>query len=569
MRKKSDMLKEQFYINNRFNFFLTILSGTGQVVLNLALAFILNSFLNLASESNDVRELYQMMWIGIGFLVLSVSVGLLSRYAKNRYICTALLNYKNYSFHKNLDKKIDTFNETPTSKYISGLTNDIESIENNYLLGNINFIIQFLYLIGGLGCMFYLSWFLAICILVTCVIPIVISVVCGGKLTKLEKLRSSHNEVFVGMVKDILIGFPVVKSFKAEGEVQHIFEDTNSTLEDIKKRRRETVDFIGIMSSSGIIIVNTVLFAVGAYLCIKEYVKVGIVMAFLQLLNYVLGPIQQLGPLNANRKAAYALIQKMEESNKQEDAQTACLELCEFKERIMFQNVNFAYEENSPILKNVNCCFEKGKSYAIVGASGSGKSTMLNLLLGYHNDYVGKITIDGNELKEISTDSLYDLISIIQQSVFIFDSTIEDNITMYKKFATERIEEAITKSGLNELIREKGANYKSGENGCNLSGGEKQRISIARCLVRNLPVLLMDEATAALDNQTSYMVENAILNIDDLTRIIVTHKLNKELLRKYDQIFVLSQGTIKEVGTFDELIEQKGYFSSLYQASNE
>ena len=151
--------------------------------------------------------------------------------------------------------------------------------------------------------------------------------------------------------------------------------------------------------------------------------------------------------------------------------------------------------------------------------------------------------------------------------VFIFDDDIVSNITMHKSFPQEAIERAIDYSGLRSLVEEKGLNYKCGEGGCRLSGGERQRISIARAILKNMEILLMDEATSALDNQTAQEVENAILSLDGITRIVVTHKCNSETLRKYDEIIVLKNGVVEEKGRFDELLAAKGYFTSLFQVS--
>jgi len=139
---------------------------------------------------------------------------------------------------------------------------------------------------------------------------------------------------------------------------------------------------------------------------------------------------------------------------------------------------------------------------------------------------------------------------------------------MFKTFDQDKIRKAVEKAGLTNVIKEKGQDYKCGENGSGLSGGERQRISIARSLLRNTPVLLVDEATASLDSSISFLVEDAILNMKELTRIVITHKLDENLLRKYDRLIVLSEGVIREEGTYEELIKQKGYFYSLYNVSN-
>lgn len=214
--------------------------------------------------------------------------------------------------------------------------------------------------------------------------------------------------------------------------------------------------------------------------------------------------------------------------------------------------------------KAVSFQFEKGKSYAIVGPSGSGKSTLLHLLMGADENYTGSIYYDDTDLHRISSDSMHQLISVIWQNVFVFNASIKDNITMFGDFPEEDIQRAVKLSGLEPLIEKRGENYLCGENGCNLSGGERQRIAIARSLLKKAPILLADEATASLDRETAFYVTKAILGIQDVTRIIVTHALDEELLRRYDCILALHNGKIAESGSFSSLMAQKGYFYSLY-----
>lgn len=217
------------------------------------------------------------------------------------------------------------------------------------------------------------------------------------------------------------------------------------------------------------------------------------------------------------------------------------------------------------MLNGISHRFEKNKSYAIVGTSGSGKTTLINLLLGKYNDYSGSIHYNNIDLKEISIDSLFEISSFVEQNVFVFDDSIINNITMYSSVDEELLNDAIKKSGLAKLIDEKGKDYRCGENGCNLSGGEKQRISIARALVKKSQLLLLDEATSALDNETSSSITNNLLAIDNTTKIMITHRLDEDILNKFDEIIVIKNGNIVEYGTYKELMDNNGTFKSLVE----
>lgn len=230
------------------------------------------------------------------------------------------------------------------------------------------------------------------------------------------------------------------------------------------------------------------------------------------------------------------------------------------------QNTDPKIGENE-VLHGVTAKLRAGGSYAVVGASGSGKSTLLKLLTAENSGYSGHIRLDGTELSELAPESLYEMMSVIQQNVFVFNASITDNITMFRSFPEDELRSALRCAHLDELIAKRGGDCLCGENGKELSGGEKQRISIARSLLKRSSVLLADEATAALDAQTAHRVTSDILDLDGITRIVVTHSLEESLLRRFDGIVVMRDGRIEELGSFTELMEKRGYFRALYTVS--
>ena len=289
---------------------------------------------------------------------------------------------------------------------------------------------------------------------------------------------------------------------------------------------------------------------------------------FTQLSNNLMQAVQIIPSYRADRKAARGLITKLAAVTEENAARGGEPMEPVLWDAIELSGLSFAYEPGKPVLRDISMRLEAGKKYALVGPSGSGKSTLLSLLMGGHDDYTGSLTVDGRELRALEPDSLYELESLIGQSVFLFDDTIRRNITMFRDFPAQAVDSAVERAGLGPLLAARGGDRRCGENGSGLSGGERQRVSIARALLRGTPVLLVDEATASLDNETAHAVTDAILSLEGLTRLVVTHRLEETELARYDGIFVLRGGAVAERGTFAQLMARKGYFYSLYTVAN-
>ena len=334
-----------------------------------------------------------------------------------------------------------------------------------------------------------------------------------------------------------------------------------------KKRNRRFWDgSLEVVGNTFGFLIQIGTFLYGAYLVLQGQCTAGSVLSIVSLSSYIFQPVSYVPQLMGAFKAAGKLFDKIiDVVSENNDAQDG-VEI-HSADNIVLDDVSFSYDGDNEVLHHISCTFEKGKKYAIIGDSGSGKSTMLNLLMGAFDNYHGSLKVDETEMKDINSDSLFDEVSLIDQNVFLFDASIRDNITMFKDVEEEKLMDAIQKAGLSELVKNKGLDFVCGENGNNLSGGEKQRISIARSLIKGSPVLLLDEITSALDEKTAHAINQEIVSLKDKLCIEITHRLDESILKQYDKLLVLRNGRIEETGTFDELYNEKKYFYSLYTVS--
>ena len=558
----------QFYKGNIGFFLLVLLKTLFMTASAMLTSWLLQQIIDLIAGESVAFTLPQLVGLtALGVALLMIGCAL-AYFGEPRFRTKASSQYKNFVFSKISEKGISAFSGENTSTYISALSNDVISIENGYLTSIFTVIEQSMMFIAALILMFCYSPILTLISILFAILPILASLLTGGLLEKAEKEVSCKNESYMSTLRDALSGFSVVKSFRAERQMCSLYAEKVKGLDGAKKRRMKMAVIVSGCAGIAGCILQMGVFLVGAYLALSgSSISAGSVLVFVQLLNYVINPIASIPSALAECKASLALIGKVAsllETNVRSDGET---EKRVLDDAITLKNLSFAYEPEKPILKGIDFRFEKGKSYCIVGGSGSGKSTLLSLLMASYKAPEGSIYYDDTELCEISSESLYGMVSMIQQNVFVFNASIRDNITMFSDFPREEVDRAIDLSGLRTLIDGRGEDYLCGENGNALSGGERQRISIARSLLKKSEILLVDEATAALDNETAFGVSSEILKLDGITRIVVTHALDENLLCRYDCILTMKNGQIAESGTFRELMDKKGYFYSLYTVS--
>ena len=558
----------RFYHKNRTMFglaaFSALFSGFGGLIVSWILKELIDT---AAKEPGAMSFRTDLILIGV-FMVLMFLSFLLDYATRPRFLKRAMRQYRDYAFERLMDKGISTFRDESTATYLSALTNDAASIEANYLTKLLSLFTMSVMFFGSVTLMVWYSPLLTAVAVGVTLLPLVASILTGNRMVAAEKTVSDKNGSFTAILTDCLSGFSVIKSFQAEREIYKLFAARNRELEDSKFTRERIKTVVGMIGAFAGMIAQLGVFVVGTYLILSgRDLTTGTVMMFVNLMNFMIQPISELPGLLAGRKASLGLIRKLADALETNSEAGGTKELRSLENAIVLRDVRFGYDEEKEILHGINATFAAGKAYAIVGASGSGKSTLLNLLMSSSTNYGGEIRLDDEELRDIRPESLYECISVIQQNVFVFNASIRDNVTMFRDFPKEELEEAIDHAHLDELIAKRGEDTLCGENGSGLSGGEKQRISIARSLLRRSSVLLADEATAALDAQTAWQVSNDILDLAGITRIVVTHSLEEGLLRRYDGILVLKDGRAEEFGTFDELMENRGYFHALFTVS--
>ena len=559
MKQLTKYHKKSFYTFMIFNILVPLT--------NIAFAYSIKIIIDSGMSQNK-EALTQAILIGAIVIFIYASLNFISLRLRNKLVRQIMSRYKNKVFKSILDRDYREFSKEKSGKFISILTENMKKIEQDYLHQYFNISKNLSLMIFSLVAMFIGDWFLTLLVIIASIIPMMISGFIGQKSASLQNSSMIANQKYLAKVKDILAGFLVIKSFNVKEAIRQDYKNESEKLDEIYFIKGKFDVLSNVISQLSGMIVFLVAFGGGMYLVFGGHTTIGSVTAIVQLVNFVVMPLNEIGMGMSKFREGQATLNSFEVKDVIELQTGKTKEY--FDDVISFSNVDFSYPNaEEKIFNNLSLQIKKGEKIAIVGMSGSGKSTMLNLLLRFYDVTSGHISIDNVDLQAISAKSLYNLMTIVQQDVYIFDDTLKANITLSQSFTEDDIKKAVQQSGLESYILENelGLQTSCGENGSNLSGGERQRLSIARALIRKTPILLLDEATSSLDNKVTTEIENSILEIQDLTVLVVTHKLNKSMLKKYNRILFMKNGVIVEDGSFDNLMDRKGEFYKLVELS--
>ena len=559
MKQLTKYHKKSFYTFMIFNILVPLT--------NIAFAYSIKIIIDSGMSQNR-EALTQAILIGAIVIFIYASLNFISLRLRNKLIRQIMSRYKNKVFQSILDRDYREFSKEKSGKFISILTENMKKIEQDYLHQYFNISKNISLMIFSLVAMFIGNWFLTLLVIIASIIPMMISGFIGQKSASLQNSSMIADQKYLAKVKDILAGFLVIKSFNVKEAIGQDYKNENEKLDEIYFIKGKFDVLSNVISQLSGMIVFLVAFGGGMYLVFGGHTTIGSVTAIVQLVNFVVMPLNEIGMGMSKFREGQATLNSFEVKDVIELQTGKTKEY--FDDVISFSNVDFSYPNaEEKIFNNLSLQIKKGEKIAIVGMSGSGKSTLLNLLLRFYDVTSGYISIDNQDLQAISAESLYNLMTIVQQDVYIFDDTLKANITLSQSFTEDDIKKAVQQSGLESYILENklGLQTSCGENGLNLSGGERQRLSIARALIRKTPILLLDEATSSLDNKVTTEIESSILDIQNLTALVVTHKLNENILKRYDRILFMKEGVIVEDGSFCDLMDRRGEFYKLFELS--
>lgn len=527
----------------------------------LFLQYVMDSVAALSSEKIITAAL-----IGFGYIVVLFIVEQIRRRIAAHYMYKTIYKLKMDVFTGILGKTSADLNRINSAQYISIMNNDIGVVETNYFTAYFAVVQSAIAMVIAIGVLVWLNPFVALITIILSLVPLSVPKLSGKRLADSQGLYVQFLGKFNEKVKDFLEGFEVIKTFGAERNVKLSFSEAAKNTEMKKYQFNKTNANVNAFANMLSVGVQFAIFLVSGWFVLRGDLTVGAIVAITQLSGNVIAPIMQITQQSSLMKSAKLVNARICDVMSLDDSRNKKITLTQMKDSLVVKNLTFSYDGSKKAVSNLDYAFKKGGKYAIVGGSGSGKSTLLRLIMGYYDNYNGEVCVDKNEVRDISQESLCKTISMMHQNVFLFDDTFRNNITLFEQYSEPEYKNAITKAGLADVESSlvDGALTKVGEGGKTLSGGERQRIAIARAVIRGCEVLILDEATANLDNETAYNIEWSLMEASDLTCIFVTHRYNQELLRKYDGILVMRGGELVESGGFDELYDNQGYFYSLY-----
>ncbi len=518
------------------------------------------------------KDIY-MLKVILGAILLSIIVQ-----AVTSYILTNILSVEAQHLISVLRVRVQKqilrlptrfFDNTKSGALVSRIMTDVEGVRNLVGTGLLQLVGGTLSAVICLIMLVKISPVMTVLVLVPMAIFGFISFKAFSYIRPVFRERGELNAEVTGRLTETLNGVRVIKGFNAEQQEIKTFE---KGVEKLYLNVKKSLTSTSLLTSSATFLIGLAtvgIMGLGGYNVIQETMTMGDLISFVLFLGFVTFPIVQMSNIGSQLTEAFAGLDRTEEIMNmaiEDDGSVRTERINEIKGEIVFNDVSFAYEEGKPVLKNINFTAPVGSVTALVGTSGSGKTTIAGLAATFLNPDSGKITVDGVDLTKISLNSYRGQLGVVLQDDFLFEGTIRENILFPRPNATvDELQRAVKAAFVHEFTDrfEKGLDTLIGERGVKLSGGQRQRIAIARAILANPRVLILDEATSNLDTESESFIQESLRSLmKGRTTFVIAHRLST--IRQADQILVIEDGKIEERGKHEELIERKGRYFQLY-----
>lgn len=527
--------------------FISVLMGAVNAVAIAFVSLVLQRIVDVAMRG-DEKSFWRLFIIIMIYMAGLCLMGFAEAMCGKVLLRNVTKHLRKRIFDGVMTKSPDAYFESNSADYLSAIVNDVKMVEENYLIPLLMCTQMIALFFATLGILCYLSPIVTAILVAFLFLMFLVPILFGKALQKRQDEYSEQIAVFTAKTKDFLSGYEVIRGFSIGKNIQKKYQMANRETSQAKFR----VDKLAAVNESLADMLSTlstvIIVFVAAYMVLKGHATAGMLLALIQLSATFTTPvlvIMQNIPKITGMKPVLKKLETLCEAKTEERDMTDTTPIT-FTDRLELKAVSFAYEEGKDILKGINMTIKSGRKYVLHGESGCGKTTLLKLLTGYSRNYGGSIKYDGKEVREMHPEEISRMVSVIHQNVYLFDTDIWQNICLDETFEQKEWDKALKVSGVSRFLgqMEDGMHTRTGENGNRLSGGQCQRIAVARALIRNTPILILDEGTSAVDKETARAIEKDLLEEKDLTLIVVTHHMLDELKLYYDGIISMENGQL-------------------------
>ena len=506
----------------------------------------------------------------VSIVIVSILINSLTSYLLTRFIGVEaqhlIAELRTKVQKKVLTLPINYFDNNKSGALVSRIMSDVEGVRNLVGTGFVQLIGGILASVAAFAYLITISFKLTIFVLLPMALFAVIALKAFSYIRPIFRERGKKSAEVSGRLTESLNGIRVIKGFGAEDQELHVFKNG---VDEIFQLVKKSMTAQALMSSSGVLMIGLAsagVMGIGSFLGLNN----GEFISYTAMIAFMVAPILQIGNIGSQFTEAFAGLDRTEEImslNPEEDQEIRTVELNSIDGEVIFNDVSFSYLEDSEVIKNISFKAKKGSVTALVGTSGSGKSTIAGLAASFLNPNSGNITIDGVDLSKVKLSSYRKKLGVVLQDDFLFEGSIKDNILFSKPNASKKqLDDAVIAANVNEFTDrfEDGIDTLIGERGVKLSGGQRQRITIARAIIADPRILILDEATSNLDNESESLIQESLKKLmKGRTTFVIAHRLST--IRQADQILVIENGKIAEKGTHEKLLSLEGRYYNLHK----